>query len=83
LNRPATEACRDGVAPGYETRKPACGRTLLEQTADAALEHESYTTINADAHPLMGRMHKPDPKLGRDQQDKRPVIPNEAGDFAQ
>lgn len=39
--------------------------------------HESYTmlTINADAHPLMARMHKPDPKLGPDQQDKRSVIP--------
>ncbi len=38
---------------------------------------ESYTmlTINADAHPLMSRMHKPDPRLGPDQQDKRSVIP--------
>lgn len=37
---------------------------------------ESYTmlTINADAHPLMSRMHKPDPKLGPDQQDKRSVV---------
>ena len=43
---------------------------------------ESYTmlTINADAHPLMSRMHKPDPKLGPDQQDKRSVIPIELGD---
>ena len=39
--------------------------------------HESYTmlTINADPHPLMSRMHKPDPKLGPDEQDKRSVIP--------
>lgn len=39
--------------------------------------HESYTmlTINADAHPLMSRMHRPDPKLAPDQQDKRSVIP--------
>lgn len=45
--------------------------------------HESYTmlTINADGHPLMGRMHKPDPKLPADQQDKRSVIPLEAHDF--
>lgn len=44
--------------------------------------HESYTmlTINADQHPLMRRMHKPDPKLGPDQQDKRSVIPIEARD---
>lgn len=43
---------------------------------------ESYTmlTINADAHPLMSRMHKPDPKLGPDQQDKRSVIPIELSD---
>lgn len=39
--------------------------------------HESYTmlTINADAHPLMRRMHKPDPKLSPQAQDKRSVIP--------
>ena len=34
-------------------------------------------TINADSHPLMSRMHKPDPKLPADQQDKRSVIPIE------
>ena len=39
--------------------------------------HESYTmlTMNADHHPLMRRMHKPDPKLPADQQDKRSVVP--------
>lgn len=44
---------------------------------DTGEEVESYTmlTINADGHPLMGRMHKPDPKLGPDEQDKRSVIP--------
>ncbi len=38
---------------------------------------ESYTmlTLNADAHPLMRRMHRPDPKLGPEQQDKRSVVP--------
>ena len=41
--------------------------------------HESYSmlTVNADDHPLMRRMHKPDPKLGPDEQDKRSVIPIE------
>ena len=45
--------------------------------------HESYTmlTINADAHPLMNRMHKPDPQLPPDQQDKRSVIPIEMADI--
>lgn len=42
----------------------------------------SYTmlTVNADGHPLMGRMHKPDPKLPPDQQDKRSVIPIDFAD---
>ena len=37
---------------------------------------ESYTllTINADSHPIMRRMHKPDPKHGPDDQDKRSVV---------
>lgn len=44
-------------------------------------------TINADAHPLMKRMHKPevDPKtkqpLPPDQQDKRSVVAIEPADF--
>ena len=44
--------------------------------------HESYTmlTINADMHPLMKRMHKPDPKAPENAQDKRSVIPIEAGE---
>lgn len=43
---------------------------------------ESYTmlTLNADDHPLMSRMHKPDPKLGLDEQDKRSVVPIELED---
>lgn len=47
--------------------------------------HESYTmlTINADEHPLMSRMHKPDPKLPADKQDKRSVIPIELADIDQ
>ena len=38
---------------------------------------ESYTmlTINADEHPLMSRMHRPDPKRPPNMQDKRSVIP--------
>lgn len=43
---------------------------------------ESYTmlTINADAHPLMNRMHKPDPKRPPHMQDKRSVVPIELED---
>jgi putative SOS response-associated peptidase YedK len=44
---------------------------------------ESYTmlTINADAHPLMRRMHKPDPQRAAQAQDKRSVVPLEADDW--
>lgn len=31
--------------------------------------------INADAHPLMKRMHKPDPKLTPEMQDKHSAVP--------
>ena len=43
---------------------------------------ESYTmlTINADAHPLMSRMHRPDPKRPANMQDKRSVVPIELVD---
>ena len=44
---------------------------------------DSYTmlTINADRDPLMSRMHRPDPNLPPDQQDKRSVVVIEPGDF--
>ncbi|MFC7460739.1 SOS response-associated peptidase [Hydrogenophaga defluvii] len=47
--------------------------------------HESYTmlTVNADDHPIMSRMHKPDPKFPPDQQDKRSVVAIEAADVDQ
>jgi hypothetical protein len=38
-------------------------------------------TVNADAHPLMSRMHKPDPTLPPDKQDKRSVVAIEMADF--
>jgi putative SOS response-associated peptidase YedK len=31
-------------------------------------------TTNCDSHPLLNRLHKPDPKLPADQQDKRAVV---------
>lgn len=45
---------------------------------------ESYTmlTLNADAHPLMSRMHKPDPALPADRPDKRSVVVLRAQDEA-
>lgn len=43
---------------------------------------ESYTmlTLNADTHPLMNRMHKPDPKRPLNMQDRRSVVPIELED---
>ena len=38
-------------------------------------------TMNADAHPLMRRMHKPDPNVGPTEQDKRSVIAIEPADW--
>ena len=45
--------------------------------------HESYTmiTMNCDAHPLLRRLHKPDPFLSPDKQDKRSVVPLEIADL--
>lgn len=46
---------------------------------------ESYTmlTINADHHPLMNRMHRPDPKRPPNMQDKRSVVSIELVDVDQ
>lgn len=38
-------------------------------------------TINCDGHPLLGRLHKPDPQLPADAQDKRSVVPLEPEDW--
>ena len=45
----------------------------------------NYTviTVNCDGHPLLGRLHKPDPKLPADAQDKRSLIHIEPEHWAQ
>jgi putative SOS response-associated peptidase YedK len=43
----------------------------------------SLLTQNCDAHPLLSLMHKPDPKLPADQQDKRSVVSLEPGQWEQ
>jgi putative SOS response-associated peptidase YedK len=48
--------------------------TWVDKETGEVLESYTMLTINADAHPIMRRMHKPDPKLGPDQQDKRSVV---------
>ena len=43
--------------------------------------HYSMLTQNCDGHPLLGLMHKPDPKLPADKQDRRSVVPIEKQDW--
>ena len=38
-------------------------------------------TLNADQHPLMNHMHRPDPKRPPEMQDKRSVVPIEPEDI--
>ena len=54
--------------------------TWVDKTTGEVVESYTMLTINADSHGLMKRMHKPDPKLGPDQQDKRSVVPIEPED---
>lgn len=54
--------------------------TWLDKETGEVVESYTMLTINADDHPLMRRMHKPDPKLAADAQDKRSVVPIEAAD---
>ncbi|HMN77550.1 MAG TPA: SOS response-associated peptidase family protein [Burkholderiaceae bacterium] len=57
--------------------------TWLDKATGELVESYTMLTLNADAHPLMRRMHKPEPDLPADAQDKRSVIPIEAGDVEQ
>ena len=54
--------------------------TWLDRKTGELVESYTMLTINADAHPLMSRMHKPDPRLGPHAQDKRSVIAIELAD---
>ncbi len=54
--------------------------TWVDKTTGEICESYTMLTVNADLHPLMARMHKPDPKLPPDQQDKRSVVPIDLAD---
>ncbi|WP_298824921.1 SOS response-associated peptidase [uncultured Piscinibacter sp.] len=54
--------------------------TWVDRASGELVESYTMLTLNADHHPLMRRMHKPDPKLPPDRQDKRSVIPLELED---
>lgn len=55
--------------------------TWIDRATGEVVESFSMLTMNADRHPLMSRMHKPDPKLPADQQDKRSVVVLEPSDL--
>ena len=57
--------------------------TWTDRATGEAVESYTMLTVNADTHPLMSRMHKPDPKRPPDQQDKRSVIAIEQADVEQ
>jgi putative SOS response-associated peptidase YedK len=57
--------------------------TWIDKETGEVVESYTMLTQNGDQHPIMRRMHKPDSKLGPDQQDKRSVVAIEAGDFDQ
>lgn len=48
--------------------------TWVDRSTGEVVENYTMLTVNADAHPIMNRMHKPDPKLPADRQDKRSVV---------
>ena len=51
--------------------------TWTNKTSGEVVESYTMMTLNADAHQLMRRMHKPDPQFRPDGQDKRSVAPIE------
>lgn len=53
----------------------------IDRATGEVLESYTMLTCNADGHPLMGRMHKPDPHLPSDRQDKRSVVAIEIDDL--
>lgn len=48
--------------------------TWIDKSTGELFESYTMLTMNADHHPLMSRMHKPDPKLPAQAQDKRMVV---------
>ena len=54
--------------------------TWVDRATGEVVESYTMLTLNADAHPLMSRMHKPDPALAADAQDKRSVVAIEPED---
>lgn len=54
--------------------------TWVDKSTGELIESYTMLTVNADDHPLMSRMHKPDPNLVQNEQDKRSVVAIEMAD---
>ncbi|NJD25614.1 MAG: SOS response-associated peptidase [Betaproteobacteria bacterium] len=61
---------RDGLPWGLA----GLWNTWLDRSTGEVIESYTMLTVNADEHPIMSKMHKPDPKLPPDRQDKRSVV---------
>jgi putative SOS response-associated peptidase YedK len=70
---------RDGLPWGLA----GLWNTWIDQATGEVIESYTMLTINADHHPIMRRMHKPDPALPPDRQDKRSVVAIEQADVEQ
>jgi putative SOS response-associated peptidase YedK len=55
--------------------------TWTDKATGEIVERYTMLTMNADAHPLMRRMHMPDPKLAPHRQDKRSIIAIDQADW--
>ena len=72
--------CRSGSAGAVGTTAGGVGfigdwdRTFRAIDLKTGKRNPDALTVNADAHPLMSRMHRPDPKRPPDRQDKRSVV---------
>ena len=53
----------------------------VDPVSGELLPNYSMLTMNCDGHPLLSRLHKPDPHLPADAQDKRAAIPLAAEDW--
>jgi hypothetical protein len=47
----------------------------IEPATGEVVPNYTMLTQNCDSHPLLSLMHRPDPKLPADAQDKRSVVP--------
>lgn len=53
----------------------------VDPSSGELLPNYSMLTMNCDGHALLSRLHKPDPTLPADRQDKRSAIPLAAQDW--